>query len=284
VTFSIAACDLDAGQWGVAVASKFLAVGSVVPWLEGGVGAVATQALANTAYGPQGLALMRSGLSAREALDQLLAADRGRADRQAGMVDARGRSATHTGESCLAWAGGRTGRGYATQGNILAGPTVVDAMAGAYEVTTGGLAVRLLAALAAGDAAGGDRRGRQSAALAVVSPGGGYGGQNDVAVDLRVDDHADPVAELARLHGLHELLYGETSDTDKIPLEGAVAEEVRELLIRVGHPPAADEDGLETALRAWVGAENLEERWWGEDALDPIVLDHLRRQAAGARP
>jgi uncharacterized Ntn-hydrolase superfamily protein len=283
VTFSIAACDLDAGQWGVAVASKFLAVGSVVPWLEGGVGAVATQALANTAYGPQGLALMRSGLSAREALDQLLAADRGRADRQAGMVDGRGRSATHTGESCLPWAGGRTGRGYAAQGNILAGPTVIDAMADAFEGTAGSVAVRLMAALGAGDAAGGDRRGRQSAALAVVSPGGGYGGQNDVAVDLRVDDHADPVAELARLHGLHELLYGETSDADKIPLEGAVAEEVRELLILVGHPPGGDEGGLQTALRAWVGAENLEERWWGEDALDPVVLDHLRRQAAGAR-
>jgi uncharacterized Ntn-hydrolase superfamily protein len=183
----------------------------------------------------------------------------------------------------MAWAGGRSGRGFAVQGNILAGPAVVDAMAGAFDETAGHLATRLLAALAAGDAAGGDRRGRQSAALAIVSPRGGYGGQNDVAVDLRVDDHTDPVAELARLHGLHELLYGKTDEAGKLPLDGAVAEEVRVLLARVGHPPTEDEDGLVTALRAWVGAENLEERWWGEDALDPVVLEHLRWQAGGAQ-
>ena len=179
MTFSIVACDVDAGQLGVAVASKFLAVGAVVPWLECEVGAIATQALANTRYGPHGLAHLRDGASAREALDALLAADAGRDDRQAGIVDARGRGATHTGLSCMPWAGGRAGPGYAVQGNILTGPDVIDAMAESFEASDGELADRLLLALAAGDAAGGDRRGRQSAALSVVAPGGGYGGNDD---------------------------------------------------------------------------------------------------------
>jgi uncharacterized Ntn-hydrolase superfamily protein len=168
VTFSIVACDAHAGHMGVAVASKFLAVGGVVPWLQAEVGAIATQALANTRYGPDGLAHLRGGASAREALDAVLAADAGRDDRQAGFVDARGRAATHTGQSCMAWAGGRAGPGYAVQGNVLTGPDVVDAMAEAYEAASGDLADRLLLALAAGDAAGGDRRGRQSAAIAVA--------------------------------------------------------------------------------------------------------------------
>jgi len=279
VTFSIVACDLDAQEWGVAVASKFLAVGAVVPWLESGVGAVATQALANTTYGSHGLALMRAGSSAREALDSLTAADRESAHRQAGLVDGRGRSATHTGEECMAWAGGRTGRGFAVQGNILAGPAVVDDMARSFEGSDGQLAGRLLAALAAGDAAGGDRRGRQSAALAIVSPGGGYGGFDDRVVDLRVDDHPDPVRELRRLLDIHELLSGTTPDDAKLPLQGALADEVRGLLGAAGYPPGPGADGLDAALRAWVGTENLEARWWGEDSLDPVVLEHLRARA-----
>jgi uncharacterized Ntn-hydrolase superfamily protein len=258
------------------VASKFLAVGAVVPWLEAGVGAIATQALANTRYGPDGLALMRDGASAREALNAVLAADAGRDDRQAGVVDATARSATHTGQSCMTWAGGRTGPGYATQGNILTGPAVVDAIAEAYERSSGPLAERLLLALVAGDAAGGDRRGRQSAAIRVVEPGGGYGGNDDNLVDLRVDDHGDPVAELRRLYGIHILLTGTTPEHEKLPLEGELAEEVRILLARAGYPGEPGDEGLGAALRAFVGTENLEARWWLGERLDPVVLEHLR--------
>jgi uncharacterized Ntn-hydrolase superfamily protein len=280
VTFSIVACDLAARQWGVAVASKFLAVGAVVPRLEAEVGAIATQALANTRYGPEGLAHLRAGLGAQAALDAVVAPDDGRDERQAGVVDARGDAATYTGPRCMTWAGGRTGAGYAVQGNILTGPEVVDAMAEAYEASAGELAERLLIALAAGDAAGGDRRGRQSAAIAVASPGGGYGGNDDQLVDLRVDDHRDPVPELRRLYAVHVLLTGTTPDEQKLPLAGALADEVRALLARAGYPsePAAD---LDDALRAFVGTENLEARWWHEDRLDPVVLAHLRAVAAG---
>jgi uncharacterized Ntn-hydrolase superfamily protein len=262
------------------VASNFLAVGAVVPWLEAEVGAIATQALANTRYGPEGLALMREGASAREALDAVLAADPGRDDRQAGIVDARGRGATHTGQSCMAWAGGRAGPGYAVQGNILTGPDVVDAMAESFEASAGDLAHRLLLALAAGDAGGGDRRGRQSAALAVVAPGGGYGGNDDSLVDLRVDDHTDPVSELRRLYGIHVLLTGTTPEEEKLPLSGELADEVRDLLARAGYRSDSGDDGLDAALRAFVGTENLEARWWHEERLDPVVLAHLRACAA----
>jgi uncharacterized Ntn-hydrolase superfamily protein len=280
VTFSIVASDAQEGQLGVAVASKFLAVGAVVPWLAAEVGAIATQALANTLYGPDGLAHMRDGASAREALDALLAADTGRDDRQAGIVDARGRSATHTGQRCMPWAGGRTGAGYAVQGNILAGPDVVDAMAETYEAASGDLADRLLLALAAGDVAGGDRRGRQSAAIAIVAPGGGYGGNDDRLVDLRVDDHPDPVSELARLYGIHVLLTGSVPDETKLPLDEALSNEVRGLLERAGYPGEPGAEGLKAALREFVGVENLEGRWWYEDRLDPVVLEHLRTCAS----
>lgn len=281
MTFSIVGCDLRTSEWGVAVASKFLAVGAVVPWAQGGVGAIATQSYANTAYGPQGLQLMRDGQSAREVIDTLVAGDAGRAQRQVGVVDARGRSATHTGDECMAWAGGRTGRGYAAQGNILAGPAVVDGMADSFEASDGQpLGERLIAALLAGDEAGGDRRGKQSAALKIVSPGRGYAGFNDIAMDLRVDDHAEPVQELRRLLDLHLLLFGQTPDDQKLPLTGPLAAEVHDLLVRAGYPPSSGENGLNEALRAWVGAENLEERWWGGDTLDPVVLARLRVVAA----
>lgn len=282
MTFSIVARDGGSEQLGVAVASKFLAVGAVVPWLEAGVGAIATQALANTRYGPEGLGLLRGGMSASEALAAVLSADDGRDDRQAGVVDARGGAATHTGARCMDWAGGHTGAGYAAQGNILTGPGVVDAMAEAYEASSGALAERLLLALAAGDAAGGDRRGRQSAAIVVVAPGGGYGGNDDRLVDLRVDDHADPVPELRRLYDIHILLTGTTPEEEKLPLEGALADEVRDLLERAGYPSGPGEAGLAQGLRAFTGVENLEARWWHEQRLDPVVLAHLRTVAGRA--
>ena len=280
MTFSIVACEPHAQQLGVAVASKFLAVGAVVPWLEAGAGAIATQALANTRYGPDGLAHLRDGLSAREALDAVLAADPGRDDRQAGIVDARGRSATHTGQSCMAWAGGRAGAGYAVQGNILTGPGVVDAMAEIYEASTGELAERLLLALAAGDAAGGDRRGRQSAAIVVVSPGAATAATTTGWSTCAATTTRDPVGELHRLYDIHVLLTGTTPEEKKLPLEGALRDEVRELLARAGYPSEEGAD-LGEALRAFVGTENLEARWWHEDRLDPVVLAHLRSCAGG---
>src|ERR671936_2384984 len=210
-TYSIVACDLDAGQWGVAVQSKFLAVGSVVPWAEPHVGAIATQSYANPRYGPDGLALLRDGRSAEETIAALTTADDDRAVRQVGVVDREGRAATFTGPDCQEWAGGRTGDGYAAQGNILVSEETVNALAVTFEQTAGEpLAERLIECLAAAQAAGGDRRGQQSAALLVVEKDGGYAKLSDVAVDLRVDDHAQPIVELRRLYGLHQELFGAT--------------------------------------------------------------------------
>jgi len=211
-TFSIVACDPSTKAWGVAVQSRFLAVGSVVPWAEAGVGAVATQSFANVGYGPGGLALMRSGKSAAETVKALTAADPERDRRQLGVVDAKGGSASFTGKGCHAWAGHREGDGFCVQGNILAGEAVVDAMARAFADGRGSrggdLADWLVAALDAGQKAGGDRRGMQSAALLVVREGAGYGGGNDRWIDLRVDDHAQPIAELGRLLAIHRSVYG----------------------------------------------------------------------------
>ncbi len=268
-TYSIVACDLEAGQWGVAVQSKFLAVGSVVPWAEPGAGAVATQAYANPRYGPDGLALLREGLDADEVVARLTAADEGRESRQVGVVDGRGGSATFTGGECHEWAGGRTGAGYAAQGNILVSAETVDALAETFESTSGPLALRLLDCLASAQAAGGDSRGQQSAALLVVERDGGYAGLSDVLVDLRVDDHEHPIGELARLHGLHAALFGKTPRHRWLPLEGDLGAEVTDRLGRLGHSSLAD----------WAGVENLEERVDGEDAIDPIVLEQLRRRS-----
>jgi len=271
-TYSIAACDLAAGQWGVATQSKFLAVGSVVPWAEPGVGAVATQAYANPRYGPDGLALLRAGAGAEEAVEQLTTADEGRATRQLGVVDAHGGSATYTGVGCMAWAGGRTGRGYAAQGNILVGEETVTALADTFEATDGEpLARRLIDCLAAAQAAGGDRRGQQSAALLVVERDGGYAGLSDVLVDLRVDDHEQPIAELARIYALQNLLFGKTPRDEWLEVDAALATELRQRLARLGY-----EGPLEQALAAWSGTENLEERIDGVDQLDPVVLRELR--------
>jgi uncharacterized Ntn-hydrolase superfamily protein len=206
-TFSIVALDPETGELGVAVQSKFIAVGAVVPWARAGVGAIATQSFANTRYGPEGLALLAAGKSAEQVVVALSSADEGRARRQLGIVDAKGRAASYTGDACFDWAGGRTGESYAAQGNILAGAGVVDAMAASFEASKGPLADRLIAALAAGQAAGGDKRGRQSAALLVVREGWGYAGLNDLYRDLRVDDHPRPIQELARLLELHRALF-----------------------------------------------------------------------------
>jgi uncharacterized Ntn-hydrolase superfamily protein len=281
MTFSIVAYDPGSESWGVAVASKFLAVGAVVPWGRAGAGAVATQAMANLSYGPGGLGLLAGGFPADQVVIRLTGADGEREHRQLGVVDAAGHGSTWTGASCMEWAGGEAGDGYAVQGNILTGPEVVAAMVAAWRGGTGEvLAGRLVAALAAGDQAGGDRRGRQSAALRVWRAGAAYGRELDLAVDLRVDDHKAPVGELARLLDLHELYFGKPDPDSLLPLEGALAAEVAAGLERLGYPSEGGA-GLEDALMAWAGTENYEERLV-PGKLDPVVLEQLRRQVAGS--
>jgi uncharacterized Ntn-hydrolase superfamily protein len=266
-TYSIAACDLDAGQWGVATQSKFLAVGSVVPWAEPHVGAIATQAYANPRYGRDGLELLREGLGAAEVVDRLTDADDGRAHRQLGVVDARGDGATYTGAACMDWAGGGAGPGFAAQGNILVGEETVAALAATFAATGGRpLAERLLECLAAAQAAGGDRRGQQSASLLVVERDGGYASLSDVVVDLRVEDHERPIEELRRIYGLHRRLFESTPRNEWLPLEGELRAEVDASLARLGY----------ATLEEWAGVENLEERVDGDEMIDPVVLDALR--------
>jgi uncharacterized Ntn-hydrolase superfamily protein len=273
-TYSIVACDRDRGEWGAAVQSKFLAVGSLVIWAEPDVGAVATQALANPRYGADGIALLRDGVAAEKTVERLTRGDEGRDDRQLGVVDRDGRSASFTGSRCFEWAGGRTGADYAAQGNILVSAATVDALAETFEATSSQpLAERLLACLQAAQAAGGDRRGQQSAALLVTQKGGGYGGMTDVAVDLRVDDHPAPIDELGRLYGLHQLYFGSTPEAEWVDVDADLERELGERLERLGYR----DERLEDAFNAWVGVENLEDRVRGLERVDPVVLEQLRR-------
>ena len=307
MTFSVVARDSATGDLGIAVASKFLAVGAVVSHARAGTGAVATQALANVRYGPEGLDLMGGAVAASEALRQLVEADEGRDHRQAGFVDAHGRCASHTGANCVPWAGGRTADGLAVQGNLLAGAAVVDA---AYETfLAGGLPFPelLLRALKAGDEEGGVRRGRQSAALLVVRDGGGYGGGSDRWIDLRTDDHVAPIDELARLLELNHLYLDRPDAADLVAIDESLATEMRELLTRVGYTPEQVEPGgglsavvaamgvprtgeprqappgwdeaWEAALSEWMSIENLEERSAARGWLDPRVLEFMRDKA-----
>jgi len=274
-TYSIAACDLEAGQWGVATQSKFLGVGSVVPWAEPQVGAIATQAYANPRYGPDGLALLREGASAEEVVERLTQPDDGRDHRQLGVVDDNGGSASFTGSECMDWAGGRTGPCYAAQGNILVSAETVDAIAETFERTAGApLAERLIDCLDAAQAAGGDRRGQQSASLLIVEEDAGYANLSDVVVDLRIDDHELPIVELRRLYGLHSKLFGITPPEDWLSVDEALAAELRDRLGKLGY------DGeLDRAFNDWAGTENLEERVDGVERIDPVVLGALRKQS-----
>jgi uncharacterized Ntn-hydrolase superfamily protein len=282
MTFSIVAWDPtapDGREWGVAVASKFLAAASVVSWARAGAGAVATQALANVTYGPAGLELLAGGRSATESIERLTSQDDERDHRQLGVIDSDGNAATFTGTECLHWAGGRTGAGYTCQGNILTGPDVIDSMAATFESTEGDLATRLMAALYAGDRAGGDSRGRQAAGLLVVREGGGYLGDTDVAIDLRVDDHADPVPELQRLLDVHRLIFPAESALEFVDVTPQLSAELRQLLagrgFDIGAGSGYDED-MKTALFKYVGTENLEARWTDEAQIERGVLDSLR--------
>jgi len=279
VTFSIVGADLEKGDWGVAVASKFPAVGAVVPWARAGIGAVATQSWANTTYGPEGLALMGAGTPAQEALGRLVNADEHRADRQAGFVDTQGRAATFTGEGCSEWAGGVTGEGFAVQGNILTGAAVVDQMAAAFTAAQGDLCDRLLAALVAGDQAGGDRRGRQSAALLVVREGGGYEGGNDRYIDLRVDDHPDAATEMVRLF----TVWDDTMLVRNDPLLEASAELVAEVQRRLsalgrfhGEPSGILDQPTREGLEDFAGTYNLEGRLRDDEMLSQLLVREIR--------
>jgi len=263
-TFSIVACDLAKKSWGVAVASKFPAVGAVVPWAMAGSGAIATQSFANTSFGPRGLEMLGHGRSAEETLSLLLADDPEKEHRQVGIVDSTGKAGTFTGVSCFAWAGGVIGDGYAIQGNILAGEKVIPTMELAFLNKKGELPERLYAALLAGDRAGGDRRGRQSAALYVVKPSGGYGGYNDRWMDYRVDDDTDPVLRLGGLLELHELYFGKSPASERMPLHGKPLIRLQEIISRSGYYSGPKHGQLDeatrSALNAFMGNENFEER------------------------
>ncbi|MEP7059557.1 MAG: DUF1028 domain-containing protein [Actinomycetota bacterium] len=279
MTFSIVGADLENGDWGVAVASKFPAVGAVVPWAQAGIGAVATQSWANTTYGPEGLALMGSGTPAKDALDHLVDADDHKPDRQAGFVDASGRAATFTGTGCSEWAGGVTGPGFAAQGNILTGPEVVSEMASAFASAEGDLCDKLLAALLAGDAAGGDRRGRQSAALLVVREKGGYDGWNDRYVDLRVDDHPAAATEMARLFAIWDDTMLVRNDPLLEPAPDLVTDLQRRLMAlgRFNGSISGDYDvATRAGLEDFAGNYNLEGRLRKDDLISQLLVREIR--------
>lgn len=284
-TYSIVAYDKQEQAWGVAVASKFLAAAAVVSWAQAGAGVVATQAFAKVGFGPDGLKLMGDGLSAEEALAKLLADDPDREHRQVGLVDKNGGVAAHTGTECFDWAGHLIGEGFTCQGNILTGGNTLEAMAEAYRSAQGELADRLVAALLAGDTVGGDSRGKQAAGVLVVKPQGGYGGDNDRYLDLRVDDHPDPVNKLVELVDMHHLFFGENDPTNLLKITPAIAKELQTILKNLGFYTADvhgqwDEASLD-AFWAFCGNENLEERWTPDekpDTIDGVVLDYIRER------
>ena len=284
-TFSIVAHDPETGSWGVAVQSKFIAVGAVVPFAEAGVGAVATQALANVTYGPEGLARLRKGEAADEVVRHLTSVDPGRDERQIGVVDAKGRAAAFTGAKCNDWAGHEVGSGFACQGNILVGPAVVRAMARGYESTRGDVLDRLLAALAAGQREGGDRRGMQSAALLVVKAGGGYGGASDRWVDLRVDDHPHPIEELKRIFRLYDLTMLSREDpATLVRIEGETAAALQHDLAVLGYYTGrlngAWDSASQAAFARFVGEHNFENKQREDGTVWPSVLAYLKERAA----
>lgn len=278
-TFSIVACDQATGELGVAVHSKFLAVGAVVPWAKAGFGAIATQSYANVSYGPEGLALLSQRLSPEEVLERLLQADSERDLRQVGIVDAYGRAAAFTGKQCLPWAGHIVGSGFACQGNILASQKVVESMAEAFVRSPGALAQRLLAALEAGQAAGGDRRGQQSAALLVVKERGGYGGFTDRYIDLRVDDHPKPIAELRRLYELHQLYFASPGPEDLVPFDAEIRRSLQRALAQLefyrGTADGRSNPEFEKALFDFCGQENLEELLREDGLFDLRILRYM---------
>ncbi|PWW29472.1 putative Ntn-hydrolase superfamily protein [Cytobacillus oceanisediminis] len=280
MTFSIVGYDPKEKEWGIAVQSKFLGVGAVVPFAKAGAGAVATQSYANTSYGPRALQLMEEGKTAEEALEIITKDDPEKELRQVGLLDAMGNPATFTGEGCYTWAGGMTGPHFAAQGNILVDEKTVQAMGQTFISTEGSLAERLLASLNAGQSAGGDSRGQQSAALLVVKEAGGYGGFNDRYIDLRVDDHPEPITELIRIYHLQQLYFA-PSKADRIAaIEGEVREVLARELVRLTYLEAGKGDKqLLKALTAYIHTENFEAREQEAGKIDLDVLDYMKKQS-----
>lgn len=280
MTFSIVGFDPKTKELGIAVQSKFLGVGAVVPWAKAGVGAVATQSYANTAYGPKGLELMAAGKTAQETVSELTGDDEDAQLRQVGIVDANGNSATFTGEKCYDWAGGVTGRNFATQGNILVSEATVQAMAKTFEETNGTLAERLLKALDAGQEAGGDSRGMQSASLLVVKDKGGYGGYNDRFIDIRVDEHPDPIKELIRIFELQQLYFAPTKEENILDIQDEVREDLVLQLTRHGYLERETNVSAETlheALTTFIHTENFEGREQEKGRIDIEVLNYMKK-------
>lgn len=279
-TFSIVAANPETGEVGVAVQSKFLAVGSVVPWAKANVGAVATQSWANTAYGPEGLELLEKGLSPEEVIDKLIADDPGRSLRQVAVINANGEASAFTGHECYDWAGHKIGKHHSCQGNILVSEKTVSEMSRAFEESEGSLAERLLTAISAAQQAGGDSRGKQSAAVYVLQEGAGYGGYNDVKVDLRVDDHPEPIEELKRLYELHKM-YAAPSE-EKLAIEEEVLETVVEQLVKADLLESVDHSSYDAevkeALKTFVLRENFDDHWSEEALIDESVLEYLKKQ------
>ncbi len=284
-TFSIVAFDPKTEELGIAVESKFLSVGAVVPWAKAGIGAIATQSWANTSYGPRGLRMLKQGMTPVQVGKKLVANDRNATQRQFGIVDARGRAYTYTGKECFEWAGGITGKNFAAQGNILVSAETVDTLAQTFEQTRGALAERLVAALAAGQTAGGDRRGQESAALLVVRAKCGYGGFNDRYVDLRVDDQLAPIDELKRLLDLHHLYLGKTNPNDIVPIDTNIAHRLQLIMLRRGYYAGALngewDEATQKAFREFAGVENLEDRLLDGARVDRVVLDFLHKRFGG---
>lgn len=282
-TFSIVACDLEKREWGVAVASKFLASGAVVSWARAEVGAIATQARAKMGYGPEGLALLADGKPAESVLETITEADPDHAERQVAIVDREGNAAAHTGDKCLDWAGHRVGDGYSCQGNILTGPAVLDAIAERFEAAEGELVDRMVAALRAGEGAGGDRRGKQSAAVTVVREGGGYGGDNDRYLDLRVDDDPEPLHKLRELVAMHHVFFKPAIELEFLRIEDDLARELQSMAGRLGYfaeePNGEWDQASKEAFELLIANENLEERWnldQTPDLIDSMALEYLR--------
>lgn len=280
MTFSIIGYDPKTEELGIAVQSKFIGVGSVVPWAKAGIGAVATQSYANPAYGPDGLKHMEKGKTAEETVKILIENDKGRALRQVGMMDAKGGAATYTGEDCYDWAGGKVGKNCVAQGNILVSEATVDAMVETFEQTEGRLTDRLLKALDEGQAAGGDRRGKQSAAIYVVKDKGGYLEANDRYVDLRVDEHPDPIKELIRIYKLHRLYFAGTEQDNMLTIEGEVRSEIEQHLVRLEYlkEKTTDDDMFYEALTSFIRVENFERRELKRGKIDGEVLDFLKEK------
>ncbi len=284
MTFSIVAYDENTGELGVAVQSKFICVGAIVPWAKVEVGAIATQAMANVSYGPRGLELLATGLGANDVIKKLISEDEEKEHRQVAIIDTKGGVATHTGKECFEWAGHIVGDSYSVQGNILISEDTVEAMAKAYETTKGDISDKLLASLSAGGTEGmGDRRGKQSASLLVVREGGSYGGYTDRLVDIRVDEHVEPIKELQRIFEIYDMIFLTREEPENLlQIDGEIETKIRSVLIDLGYltTSSGEEWGQpeQDALEAWFSINNFENKWNSEAKIWKSVYDFMMKE------